>query len=108
MAGLLPSLVCRSPTDRAHRARRRRLTGTSSTRVSGRTRYFFATRENLILTARLGLMVLACVWSTRRILRAPCLDTNGCESSPVEALAITTGPASHCPETPARSAPRGT
>lgn len=82
VAGLLPSLLCCSPIVPTLLGFVG-LTGTSLSRVSGRTQYFFATRENLILGASLGLMVLACVWSTRRILRAPCFDADKCVLPPV-------------------------
>lgn len=73
------------------------LSGISLAHTSGRVQYFFATKENLILAASLGLLVIAAVWSTSRIVRAACVD-GSCTVDDVEALSAHEPAAAHADE----------
>jgi hypothetical protein len=75
--GLVPSLLCCSPIVPTLLGLIG-LSGASLARASGRTQYFFETKQNLILLASLALVVVADMWATRRVVRARCFNTTGC------------------------------
>lgn len=77
--GLVPSFLCCTPivpTILGFVG----LSGASLARTSGRTQYFFETRQNLILAASLAVVLLADLWTARRIVRSECF-ADGCTLS---------------------------
>ena len=105
--GLLPSLVCCTPivpTVLGFIG----LSGTSLAHTSGRTQYFFATRQNLILGASLGVTVLAGIWATRRLVRAACLTDDRCALVDVDVDASPTRQPVDCCAGEARSTSKET
>jgi hypothetical protein len=75
--GVMPSFLCCTPIVPTLLGFAG-LSGASLARTSGRTQYFFATKQNLILAGSLGLIVIAGLWATRRVVRATCFDQDGC------------------------------
>lgn len=101
--GVLPSVLCCTPVIPSLLAFIG-LSGVGLAHTSGRIQSFFANNQNLILGISLGLVILAAVWATRRIVHGVCLDGT-CEPPPLDARA-TTQPASCCSESAERSEPR--
>jgi hypothetical protein len=84
VVALLPSFLCCSPilpTLLGFVG----LSGASLAHTSSRTQYYLVTKQNLILAASLGLVLIAGLWATHRVVHATCLD-DGCavpNSTPV-------------------------
>lgn len=77
--GVVPSLLCCTPIVPTVLGLVG-LSGAGLSQTSGRIQSFFATQQDLILGASLAVIVMAGLWATRRIVRAVCLTSDGCEA----------------------------
>jgi hypothetical protein len=104
--GVLPSLLCCSPVVPTLLGFVG-LSGVGLSHASGRIQSFFATNQNLILAVSLAVVVLAALTVTRRIVRAVCLNHEGCEPERIKSHREPAAGAG-CPEPAERARPRET
>ena len=83
LAGLLPSFLCCSPIVPTLVGLFGASTATTY-QATGTVQYFFATRQSLILSTSLVLVLLAGLWSFRRVVRSSCLSSVSCVTTRVE------------------------
>jgi hypothetical protein len=77
--GVLPSLLCCTPIVPTLLGLVG-LSGASLGQTSGSIQSFFATKQDLILGTSLAVIVIAGLWSTRRVIRAACFVGDDCDT----------------------------